>query len=314
MKHTTRKTATITLAMLVLASCTSLQEKELPVKKDIAEAIAMENRATGMPDEVPEEYLTPSDHGGRIERITYPSKDYFGDSGAIEKNANIYLPEGYDATRRYPVLYLMHGIGGDENEWGMVSDSSFVKMMMDALVARGEIAPFIVVTPNGRSSRNNRNAGSDYHSFYEFGKELRNDLIPWMDSHYATMADRDHRAMAGLSMGGMQTINIGLCESLDLVSWFGAFSAAPTSYPDREILHRLEAFPDLEIRYFYSICGLEDTIAFAPASGAAKHIADTPGRFEKGRNYRWQEVHGGHDFQVWHLGFFNFARIVFRQD
>ena len=107
---------------------------------------------------------------------------------------------------------------------------------MDNLIYYKEIEPFIVVTPNGRSTENCAREGSDYNSFYVFGKELRSDLIPYMEAHYSTYAvegdpsaSRMHRAMAGLSMGGMQTINIGIGECMDLFSYFGAFSAAPTS-------------------------------------------------------------------------------------
>ena len=117
------------------------------------------------------------------------------------------------------------------------------------------------------------------------GQELRNDLIPYIDTHYATYADcervtadtentqtdtadggentgettasydlsasRSHRAMAGLSMGGMQTINIGMCECLDIISYFGAFSAAPTSYKGEDIVKTIDTqFPDEEILYF----------------------------------------------------------------
>lgn len=202
---------------------------------------------------------------GTIENISYTTYDYFGDGSEIEKQANVYLPYGYDEENKYNVLYLMHGIGGDENEWGMTGSTSRVKIIMDNLIYNGDVEPFIVVTPNGRSGADFANKNSDYNSFYEFGKELRNDLIPYIESHYATYgqsgekdydmrADREHRAMAGLSMGGMQTINIGMCECLDIISYFGAFSAAPTSYKGADIVKIIdEQFPDEEIKFFYNI-------------------------------------------------------------
>lgn len=199
---------------------------------------------------------------GTIEKISYTTYDYFGDGSEIEKHANVYLPYGYDEEKKYNVLYLMHGIGGDENEWGMTGSTSKVKIIMDDLIYNGDIEPFIVVTPNGRSGADFANKNSDYNSFYEFGKELRNDLIPYIESHYATYgqygendydmkADREHRAMAGLSMGGMQTINIGMCECLDIISYFGAFSAASTSYRGR-ILSRglMSSFPMRRLSIF----------------------------------------------------------------
>ena len=267
-----------------------------------------------MSSKIPSEYLATAESCGRIEPISYNTKDYFGDGGSIKKYANVYLPAGYDGTKQYCVLYLMHGIGGSETEWGMTGDHSIIKKIVDNLAVKDGITPFIIVTPNGRSSRDFGNVNSDYNSFYKFGEELRNDLIPYMDSHYSTYADRDHRAIAGLSMGGMQAINIGMCECLDLFSWFGAFSAAPTTYQCTRIASELERTPDLKVNYFYSICGREDGIAYSSASGAAMLLPRVCSSFVDGKNFTWQEVRGGHDFQVWYLGFYNFARIVFRQN
>ncbi len=288
----------------------SVDEKDR--KADIRAAIAQETRAVGEITEIPRAYLEPAERKGRIERITYASKDYFGDGGAVEKPAFVYLPPGYSADKRYPVLYLMHGIGGDEREWGMTGERSMIQRMMDQLIGKGEIEPFIVVTPNGRSSRRFGKEGSDFHSFYRFGEELRNDLIPYMDSHYATVPDRDHRAMAGLSMGGMQTINIGICSCLDLFAWFGAFSAAPTSNPKDKVAAEIARQGNLPIRYLYSICGLEDNVAYKAASNAVKDLPAVCPAVTDGKNYIWREIHGGHDFRIWYLGFYQFARIAFR--
>lgn len=280
--------------------------------------------AAEISDKIPAKYVTQrTTECGTIEKISYKTKDYYGDGSEIEKYANVYLPYGYDEEQEYNVLYLMHGIGGDENEWGMTGDTSKVKIMMDNLIYNGDIDPFIVVTPNGRSGADFANRNADFHSFYEFGKELRNDLIPCIESHFATYGragedgydmktDREHRAMAGLSMGGMQTINIGMCECLDIISWFGAFSAAPTSYPAADVVQKIdEQFPDQEIRYFYNICGTEDGIAYQSSSTAAKNLPQLSERFQDGENYMWQELGGGHDFGIWYLGFYNFAQKVF---
>lgn len=274
---------------------------------------------------IPTKYASQRfDECGTIEQITYPTYDYYGDDSALEKPANVYLPYGYDETKQYNVLYLMHGIGGDENEWGMNGSTSQVKIIMDNLIYHGDIEPFIVVTPNGRSGADFANKNADYNSFYEFGKELRNDLIPYIESHYATYgkagdadydmkADREHRAMAGLSMGGMQTINIGMCECLDIIGYFGAFSAAPTSYPGTDIVKKIdEQFSDEEIKYLYNICGTNDKIAYKSASTAAKNLPQLSERFQDGENYMWQELKGGHDFHIWYLGFYNFAQKVFK--
>ncbi len=286
---------------------------------------ALEKEPTAEISEViPVKYITQRfDECGTIEQISYTTYDYFGDGSEITKNANVYLPYGYDKEKKYNVLYLMHGIGGDENEWGMTGITSKVKIMMDNLIYNGDIEPFIVVTPNGRSGADFANTNSDYNSFYEFGKELRNDLIPYIESNYATYGQydengydlsetREHRAMAGLSMGGMQTINIGMCECLDIISYFGAFSAAPTSYEGAKIVETIdEKFSDETINYFYNICGTGDSIAYQSASNAAKSLPQLSERFVDGENYMWQELGGGHDFNIWYLGFYNFAQLVF---
>ena len=214
---------------------------------------------------------------------------------------------------------ILHGIGGDIWEWGMTDNNSTVKKIMDNLIADGEIEPFIVVAPNGRAAKNHGTDG-DFNSFYQFGKELRYNLIPYIDNNYATYADtenydvteaREHRAVAGLSMGGMQTINIGMCECLDMFSYFGAFSACPTTYNAQTIAEHLEDFPDYDIKYFYNLCGTEDGIAISHHTAATEGLCDLTDKLKDGKNFMWQTRSGGHDFNIWHLGFYNFSKIVF---
>ena len=270
-------------------------------------------------DEIPSEYLHSVDNGGEVKKISYPSKDYFGDGADVTKYAYIYLPPDYSEDNLYDLLVLCHGIGGSEGEWTFGNNWSISRNVIDNLIAEGTIPPMIIVMPNGRSTANYKDASmGNAGSFYVFGQELRNDLLPYIDANYATYgsktqddltASRNHRAMAGLSMGGMQTINIGLCECLDLFSAFGAFSAAPTSNNATMIAANLAKFPDLPIRYFYSICGTEDGTAYGPASQAAKNLPDSTDRFTEA-NWHWQERKGGHDFNIWNLGLYNFARVL----
>ena len=344
-----QKVSLLALTALLLAGCgtaSSVSNKEPVLEKEesmtestientnedaIKEAIQQETSKVGdevvsLPEEeadtdrvptaeidttIPVKYINLRfKEAGTIQDITYTSKDYFGDGKDVEKKAHVYLPYGYDESKEYSVLYLMHGIGGDEDEWGMNGSSSKVKTIMDNLSYYGDIDSFIVVTPNGRSATNHAK-DSDYNSFYCFGEELRNDLIPYIDSHYSTIADRDHRAMAGLSMGGMQTINIGIGECIDLFGYFGAFSAAPTSNPATKTAEIL-ADNTLPIHYFYNICGTEDGIAYASSSTAAKNLPEVCDQFQDGENFMWQELPGAHDFNIWYLGFYNFAQIAFK--
>lgn len=276
-------------------------------------------------DKVPSSAFTPKyTHGSKIQEITYSTKAYYGDGEELTKTAFVYLPANYDESKQYNVLYLMHGIGGNEREWGMVDITSKVKAMMDTLVEDGIIEPFIIVAPNGRSSADFANTNADYNAFYHFGKELRNDLIPYIDANFATYAEysadgydltaaREHRAMAGLSMGGMQTTNIGMCECLDILSWFGAFSAAPTTNTASKIASCLQNFEDYNINYYYAVCGTGDGIALASARSAVTGLTALTDKLTDGENFAWQTLPGGHDFNIWYLGFYNFAKIVFRQ-
>ena len=278
------------------------------------------SRLPELPDRLPVEYKSAMrEGGGTVEKIQYPSRDYTGDGAEVIKNALVYLPAGYSEDRQYDLLVLCHGIGGNEKEWGFLNPGSVGKSAVDHLIANGEIRPLIIVMPNGRSTANFSDTSfANMQSFYHFGREIRNDLLPWMDAHYATYgsltpddlsAARDHRYMAGLSMGGMQTINIGLCECLDLFSAFGAFSAAPTSYTASQIASEIAKFDSCPIRFFYSICGLQDGTAYASASRAAKDLPQYTDLLTE-ENWAWQECAGTHSFEIWNLGLFNFLRIL----
>lgn len=267
--------------------------------------------------------LRTDEASGTIERITYPAHDYAGDGSEITKEANVYLPAGYSPDKKYNVMILLHGIGGNEDEWGMNKKTSRVKAIMDNLAFYGDVEPFIVVTPNGRASKTGAEQTAGIEAFYLFGQELRNDLIPYIDSHYSTYANyeegydlseaRAHRAIAGLSMGGMQTINIGIGECLDMFGYFGAFSAAPTSNIASKTASILED-SDYPVYYFYNICGLQDRTAYSSASAAAKVLPSLSDKIVDGENFMWQELDGGHDFHIWYLGFYNFAQLVFHEE
>ena len=271
-----------------------------------------------LPDKLPLEYRKALKEGGTVQRIEYPSKDYHGDQKEIMKPALVYLPAGYSEDQQYDLLVLCHGVGGTEKEWGFLNPDCPGRCAVDNLIANGEIRPLIIVMPNGRSTENCGNTDwSNMQAFYSFGQEIRNDLLPWIDAHYATYgaglddlsASRDHRYMAGLSMGGMQTINIGMCECMDLFCAFGAFSAAPTSYPASKVATEIKKFNSWPIRYFYNICGTEDSIAYASASAAAKNLLKYTDQLTEA-NWHWQECPGDHNFDIWYLGLFNFLRIL----
>lgn len=272
---------------------------------------------------IPSKYSMPfQGDKGTVETIFYEGHDYIGNGDPVEKKAYVYLPAGYDETKQYNVIYLLHGIGGSEDEWGLNSKNSKLKKILDNLMGEGSVEPFILVTPNGKAYAVQHSDSNDL--FYKFGYELRNDLIPYIESNYATYAEynadgydmaatRTHRAIAGLSMGGMQTINIGIGECLDLFSYFGAFSAAPTSNPQVTVAANIDA-SEYDVDFFYNICGLQDNIAYASSSNAAKTLYAFTDKITDGENFMWQEKDGAHDFNIWYLGLYNFAQIAFTKN
>ena len=259
-------------------------------------------------DRVPEEYTRPAENGGTVEKIEYPSRDYAGGGAEVTKRAVVYLPYGYTEENQYDVLVLCHGSAGDENEWGFTKDSSIARNIADHLMEDGAARPWIIVMPDGRSG--GRGEDGDIRPFFRFGEELRNDLLPWIDAHYSTYGTREHRGMAGLSIGAVQTVNIGLCECPDLFAFFGAFSVTRSVYPAERIAAALEAAGDeCPVLLFYSVCGQQDKTAYASAKALAENLPGACGQLTADHRV-WQEVPGGHDFSVWYLGLYNFLRLA----
>src|SRR5690606_18065854 len=161
--------------------------------------------------------------------------EYDSDTVGTRRKMNVYTPPGYSPEQRYPVLYLLHGIGGDETEWQRFCQPSVI---LDNLFADGKAVPMIVVMPNGRAQENDRAEGNVFDSapaFEKFEGDLLHDIIPTIESRYSVIADREHRALAGLSMGGGQSLNFGLAH-LDKFAWIGGFSSAPNTRPPAELL------------------------------------------------------------------------------
>ena len=162
--------------------------------------------------------------------ISYDSK-----SVGTTRKMQVYTPPGYSTEKKYPVLYLLHGIGGDETEWQRFAKPN---LLLDNLIAEGKAEPMIVVMPNGRAQKNDRAEGNVFAAapaFAAFEQDLLKDVIPAIESRYSVQADREHRALAGLSMGGGQTLNFGLAH-LDTFAWVGGFSSAPNTKPAAELI------------------------------------------------------------------------------
>src|SRR5829696_8460213 len=131
---------------------------------------------------------------GTLEMIEYDSKTV-----GTRRKMLVYTPPGYSTAKKYPVLYLLHGIGGDETEWQRFTKPEAI---LDNQIADGKAVPMILVFPNGRAQKNDRAEGNvfaHFRAFEAFEGDLLNDVIPAIESRYATLTDREHRALAGLS-------------------------------------------------------------------------------------------------------------------
>jgi enterochelin esterase-like enzyme len=167
---------------------------------------------------------------GTLEMVQYDSKTV-----GTTRTMQVYTPPGYTQSKKYPVLYLLHGIGGDETEWERFATPNLIE---DNLLAAKKAVPMIIVMPNGRAQKNDRAEGNVYASapaFAAFEQDLLQDVIPTIEAKYSVKTDKNNRAIAGLSMGGGQSLNFGLAH-LDKFAWIGAFSSAPNTKAPTELL------------------------------------------------------------------------------
>lgn len=211
---------------------------------------------------VPAKYdAEESEQAGTVEEVVYDTKAYATDERDVKKTAYVYLPYGYSEEKEYNILYLMHGTGDDEKYW--LKTNPYNKTMLDNMIADGDIEPLIVVTPTFYVEDD---CADDLDQLtYSFAKELRNDLMPEIESVYSTYAksaddegfaeSRDHRAFAGLSRGAVTMYHSALCQSLDYFSWFGAFSGSRTDRTAFEDTIQTGDFAELPIHYLYVASG-----------------------------------------------------------
>jgi enterochelin esterase-like enzyme len=246
-----------------------------------------------------DEFHTDIPHG-KIDTITYESKTV-GNS----RRALIYTPPGYSKDKKYPVLYLLHGIGGDEKEW---YNGGSPQVILDNLYAQGKIVPMIVVLPNGRAMKDDCATGNimapdKVQAFATFEKDLLNDLIPFIDSKYRVYTDKDHRAIAGLSMGGGQSLNFGL-GNLATFSWVGSFSAAPNTKKPEELVPNPDAAKS-KLKLLWISCGSSDGLL-----SFSKRTHDY--LVEKNVPHIYYIEPGVHDFKVWKNGLYMFSQLIFK--
>jgi enterochelin esterase-like enzyme len=251
-------------------------------------------------DDPPADFRTVRDTvpHGKLEMIQYDSK-----SVGTRRKMNVYTPPGYSADRKYPVLYLLHGIGGDETEWQRACKP---EVILDNLIAAGKAVPMIVVMPNGRAQKNDRAEGNVFASapaFAKFEADLLEDVIPTIESRYSVIADREHRALAGLSMGGGQSLNFGLAH-LERFASVGGFSSAPNTKPPAELVPDPAAVRK-QLKLLWLSCGNKDGLINI-SQGVHSYLK------EHEVPHIWHVDSHGHDGTEWSKNLYLFAQHLFK--
>jgi len=235
---------------------------------------------------------------GKLEMIEYDSKTV-----GTKRKMQVYTPPGYSKDRKYPVLYLLHGIGGDETEWERYAHPD---TLLDNLLADQKVVPMIVVMPNGRAQKNDRAEGDVFASgpaFATFERDLLDDVIPTIEARYSVQADREHRALAGLSMGGGQSLNFGLAH-LDTFAWVGGFSSAPNTKPPEQLVPDPDA-AKRQLKLLWVACGNKDGL-IRISQGVHAYLK------EKGVPHVWHVDGNAHDPTEWKNNLYLFVQRIFR--
>ena len=257
-----------------------------------------------------QEVITNAPDGFDIEKPNVPKGEitvveYASETVGTDRKVSIYTPPGYTTDKKYPVLYLLHGIGGDHLEW---VNGANPRVILDNLYADNKLAPMIVVMPNGRAMKDDRAEGNIFDpekvaAFATFENDLLNDLIPFVEENYPVIKDREHRALAGLSMGGGQSLNFGL-GNLDTFAWVGGFSSAPNTKEPQELVPDPEKAKE-KLELLWISCGDEDgLIQFS--SRTHEYLE------EHGVPHIYHVEPGGHDFNVWKNDLYLFSQRIFQ--
>jgi len=226
---------------------------------------------------------------GHVEQVLFPSK-----STNTSRRAFVYTPPGYekDTKTKYPVLYLQHGWGEDETAW---TNQGCANLIMDNLIASGKIKPFIIVMTYGMINDVKMGQMASF-KVEPFQTVLCEELIPYVDSHFRTIPDQPHRAMAGLSMGGMETKSITLART-DVFSHWALLSGgtyAPTDIKDKS-----------KVKLIFLSCGsFEGPDAIKKAAVTLKDAGFNAVSYIS-ENTR-------HEFQTWRRSLLELAPLLFK--
>ncbi|MDR1668608.1 MAG: esterase family protein [Oscillospiraceae bacterium] len=336
-----KKTAMILVCLALLSGCTSQPAEEPPVENSPAqeetptpsptpdptpspspaepspsviemEDIGLEDILTSLESA---DYSAPENYDKLVEGVTYgeiTEVEYDSKTTGSTRKCLVYTPPGYNEDTTYPVLYLLHGIGGNHTEWRGGNPNEVLSNLLEA----GEAPPMVAVMPNIRAAAND-NTPSDVFSaesiaaFDNFINDLRDDLMPFIQENYSVSDKREDCAVAGLSMGGREALFIGVSMP-DTFGYFAAFSPAPGLLSSGEMPGQLSpeemTLPDeYKDNTFILICnGNQDTVVY-----------DNPLNYHNafdsnGIRHAYYTIDGGHYFGVWKHGLYYFAKNIFK--
>lgn len=273
---------------------------------------------------------------GRVEQLTYQTHSYVweeanpGQEFLVSKVINVWLPADYDASRTYDVLYLMHGTGHEAAGYWFTDEEDChgtqTRGLLDGMVEDGLIKDVIVACPSYYSFPAGEEP-ADVLAYHQadphaddwprlFWKELRESVIPLVESTYPThaagdvsdgglAASRDHRAFAGLSRGSMTSVNSAMMHCLDLFGWTGSYSGIWADFDEfRGILEG--QYADQPVRYWYNGNGSKDFSLQNHEEFRDNVLGQMGDRFADGQNYCWVSFPGGtHDYDCWALDLYN---------
>lgn len=225
-----------------------------------------------IPGGIADNYITQKVPHGKVDKVWYKSKL----PGMTKRRMTVYTPAGYaqNTSTRYPVLYLLHGSGGDEDAW---SDGGRAIQILDNLIAQGKCVPMIVVMPNGNvnlaAAPGHDSANPDVQPSANNTSSMlgaiesvfMDDVVAYVDSHYRTLPDKTHRAIAGLSLGGLHTMFISMNNPTSF-DYVGLFSAQTTNALDGKTIGVMQ--------HVGSIWGtIKDNLPFVKGRGLDKTIS-----------------------------------------
>lgn len=265
------------------------------------------------------DYYKESEQPGNLEQVWYHSAE-----NDMTRRLYVYTPYGYNPKKskvKYPVLYLLHGGGGDEDAWSTLGRTC---QILDNLIAAGKASPMLVVMPNGNPSQHasqtlqipEKQGIKKYNSGFDNYTSLVNDIVPFIESRYNVIARKSGRAVAGLSMGGGQSFYIGF-RNADKFSSVGIFSSgligasaiggepfdAEKQIPG--MLSTPEKFNKFDV--IYLACGEQDNRI--DGMKEFKETLDSKGY----KGVVWEQCPGGHEWKVWRRNLTSFVQLIFNK-